>query len=379
MATWQTTTTAVLTPSVSPGMQVEFDQAIFTSVRTPMGEGYQLIGAGPGLSSAEKQAITRSSPSHDALCDPSSDAIAVGCYPLPGGRMCIAHTCRAGLEQTGRGQRIYTYNLVVSPEGFARFSYNPFHIIRAAQQAGLTLPQLKPKPQIEPVQLNATGDHMPSIQTPDAQNDDHLWQQHVLQGLLDSSVFVVRLQDAPVDAGELLWLSLPGPMRLARSISVGLRFSAARCHDCNIVTQAHDGQAATAPDKHVECVDASNWNSSSSSGKPSAWVELAASHWCAGTMTELSEKTARPFFDLTRDGLDRIVSLYRAEDEAEHADPALLVALVEMHRDQNLQGAEAQIMQSLVSKVSDRLLAWVERAHLTCIPAGSTEDPNRDG
>ena len=51
-----------------PGDTLTCDQAIFTSVRTPMGEGYRIIAASRGLSSPEKQAITRMSPSHGALC-----------------------------------------------------------------------------------------------------------------------------------------------------------------------------------------------------------------------------------------------------------------------------------------------------------------------
>ena len=46
------------------------DQAIFTSIRGPMGEGYRIVAASRGLRPEEKQAITRLSPSHEALCWP---------------------------------------------------------------------------------------------------------------------------------------------------------------------------------------------------------------------------------------------------------------------------------------------------------------------
>ena len=49
------------------------DQAIFTSIRTPMGEGYRVIAASRGVRPNEKQSITRNSPSHDSLCVAPSD------------------------------------------------------------------------------------------------------------------------------------------------------------------------------------------------------------------------------------------------------------------------------------------------------------------
>ena len=52
------------------------DQAIFTSVRTPMGEGYRIIAASKGLTAEERKALTKLSPSHDSLC--KSDAGKLG-------------------------------------------------------------------------------------------------------------------------------------------------------------------------------------------------------------------------------------------------------------------------------------------------------------
>ena len=103
------------------------DHAIFTSIRTPMGEGYRIVSASRGLRGDEKQAITRFSPSHEGLCiaeKPTTDvagAEGVAFYPLPSGRLCVAASCRAGAEHTGRGgQRVYTYNVVFDTEDFSR-------------------------------------------------------------------------------------------------------------------------------------------------------------------------------------------------------------------------------------------------------------------
>ncbi|RME37117.1 MAG: hypothetical protein D6788_10140, partial [Planctomycetota bacterium] len=94
---------------------VECDQAVFTSLRTPMGEGYRVVAASAGVRPEERRVITRVSPSHDSLCDDGRESKervrALACYPLPTGRLCIALSLPAGNEHTGRGGlRVYTHN-----------------------------------------------------------------------------------------------------------------------------------------------------------------------------------------------------------------------------------------------------------------------------
>ena len=128
------------------------DQAIFTSIRTPMGEGYRIIAASLGIRSDEKQTITRHSPSHEGLCLGQTDttrsfggAQGAAFYPLPSGRFCVALSCPAGAEHTGRGgQRVYTHNVVIRADDWSLLGYNPFNVLRAMAAAGLTTPQLTP-------------------------------------------------------------------------------------------------------------------------------------------------------------------------------------------------------------------------------------------
>lgn len=140
------------------------DQAIFTSVRTPMGEGYRIIAASRGLRPGERQTITRYSPSHDALCGSTvgNDASVAGIrgfafYPLPGGRLCVAFSSYAGAEHTGRGgKRIYTHNLIFEKQDFPRCAYNPFTVLRAMIEAQGTSPQLKPPTTLPELELVIT-------------------------------------------------------------------------------------------------------------------------------------------------------------------------------------------------------------------------------
>ena len=128
-------TTFAKPPAVSkPGMRVKItcDQAVFTSVRTPTGEGYRIIAASRGLTAEEKRAITQNAPSHNGLYDQSASARAVAFYPLPTGRLCAACPCSAGSEHTGRGgTRVYTFSVIFAAEDFPAIRFNPFHIFRA--------------------------------------------------------------------------------------------------------------------------------------------------------------------------------------------------------------------------------------------------------
>ncbi len=137
------------------------DQAIFTSIRTPMGEGYRIVAASRGLRANEKQVITRFSPSHGGLCAPdhvepdkTTGVIGVAFYRLPTNRLCVALTCSAGAEHTGRGgQRVYTHNVVFDASEFSRCGFNAFNVIRAMMATGLNTPNLKPSPILDELHL----------------------------------------------------------------------------------------------------------------------------------------------------------------------------------------------------------------------------------
>ena len=100
---------------------VHADQVIFTSIRSPTGEGYRIGAASPGVRSDEKRMIMQRSPSHASLCDESPTAVACSFYRLSTGRHCVASSRYAGVEHTGRGgQRVYTHLVLLDDEIAAR-------------------------------------------------------------------------------------------------------------------------------------------------------------------------------------------------------------------------------------------------------------------
>lgn len=140
---------------VGPGCACRVEQAIFTSIRTPMGEGYRLVAMSPGITSEERAEITRRSPSHGSLCDEDPGTMALASYRLGTDRQCIAWTRYAGREHTARGgQRVHTHLVVVDPDCFAAFACDPFRIQGAlAERIGPT-PDIKPSNCLEPLELN---------------------------------------------------------------------------------------------------------------------------------------------------------------------------------------------------------------------------------
>ncbi len=356
--------------------EVVFDQAIFTSVRTPMGEGYRIIAASAGLTSDEKQAITTHAPSHDALCEESPEALGIACYPLPGGRLCIATTCRAGTEHTGRGKRIYTYSLIVDAEGFAAFGYSPFAIIRAAEALELTKPRLKSKEKLPTVTLAVDAGRGATAAGPIDATGEGRWLMNAVWGVIHGRKFVACAPGEVAGAAEIIWNALPGPLRLSQSVSAGLKFSVQRCCDLNVLSAAAhaplpmipDSFALLRPDGSIEGGSADDWfgshTASDAARDDSDWMRYIAACWSRGDEALLARQTAQPFEDCTPRGLDRVGGLFLCLEECRTAGVARLLAMADEYVDRTAKGVEGRIIDDLVADVGAGLFKWYERASI---------------
>lgn len=132
---------------------VAVDQLVFTSIRSPMGEGYRVVASSPGVRAEEKSEITRRAPSHGSLCSVAADAVGMLAYPLATGRYAVAYCCHAGKEHTARGgQRVYTHFAVLNSDDYARFYFDPTRVHAAIRQAiggELVLKELSALPKVE--------------------------------------------------------------------------------------------------------------------------------------------------------------------------------------------------------------------------------------
>lgn len=350
------------------------DQAVFTSVRTAMGEGYRIIAASPGLRADEKQAVTRNSPSHEGLCgSPQTDAnegwpiAAASFYALASGRLCVALSCPAGAEHTGRGgQRIYTHSVVFAADEFVHCAFNPFHVLRAMIAADLHQPCLKPPPVMEEIVLEIDNQY-DNMTTPKLH--EGLCGPTgccVLEGVLRDRSQVVHLGGNFLSSTEALLLGLPGPARAKTSFGAGLRFSPSRkrtlhtLHDEKGMTkQRLVGQPVDYTDTtHLQALPAN----------PSAWMTFVARRWKNGDCVKLATETSRAFVDVGAEARERVGRLYNDIDAIpEMATDTLLTVSLERLRtvgndvEQNI-AAEflAKSGRSLVTKFGNA--CWTELA-----------------
>lgn len=329
------------------------DQAIFTSVRTPMGEGYRIIASSKGIKPNEKQAITRSSPSHDSLCadeSQSESAYAIACYALPTKRICLAYSCFAGAEHTGRGgQRVYTLNLVFNEEDFANIRYNPFHLARTLMAAGCTVPQLKPPKILPELQLSVATEVDPAAMPSTMGLLDPSCLEHILQKViaLKKKNLIVNTNHGWVESAEALLLGVPGPMRSKVSFCAGLKFSVGRPHllqllyDENAVAKK---RMSAQQNVYIDC----QYELSEEIAE-SAWSSFVRRHWQCDDLAGLSRRTSRPFKKSTPDYCEYLGTMYNNVVSLLDCDTMRILETVSTHLIQKITDEmELQITNEMI-------------------------------
>jgi hypothetical protein len=218
---------------------VLIEQAIFTSAESDHAVGYHLAARSPGLDEADARELTVWGPSHDSLESGSlANAASVNFFRLPSGSYCVSKSQLAGEEYSRRGLRTYTNCLVVSPDVLARFSNNPFALLRAAWAKGLLKVCDTVPTQLVPFQLAGRA----------APVDEGLIGQLIEQcgaaaigrlieaALGDKPVVLLGVQKPEATVAGLLNL-LPLSCRRELSFTTGLKYSPRRPFHLLIATQ----------------------------------------------------------------------------------------------------------------------------------------------
>lgn len=148
---------------------VTFEQAVFTSIPSPMGQGYRLVAASPGVKAEEKVEITQRSPSHGSLCGQDANAKAIMSYRLTTGRHAVAYCCHSGREHTARGGwRVYTQIAILDESSFLGCDCNPFCVWRAIDEVvSRQGPLLKAVSRLEPLTVSPDDDLIKAQSTND--------------------------------------------------------------------------------------------------------------------------------------------------------------------------------------------------------------------
>lgn len=341
-----------------PRKTLNCDQAIFTSVRTMMGEGYRIIAASGGLGIREKQVITRHSPSHDGLCrvpanknDSASISQAVAFYPLPEGRFCVAISRPAGAEHTGRGgQRIYTQNLILNAEDFRATGYNPFVILRAMINQGLGVPQLKPPASLPRVALEVSDASEAPAHLTIHESLHAMCRCHLLSGLLEGRSFVLNLGGHWLESAEAVLLGIPGPMRVDLSLSAGLRFSVGRINRFQVLNDDSLKTRTRLAGQPVEYVDPTTDHRQTV--EPTAWVSFVEHHWNDIDTATLARRTSREFSDVTAEALAGIARLYNRMDQIDETGSVDLLRAVETECHEDRKGTERDVAEEYLDRKS---------------------------
>ena len=343
-----------VTHSTVDATAVTCDQAIFTSVRTPMGEGYRIIAASRGVTAAEKQAITKTSPSHDSLIGTGPDATGLASYLLPTGRLCIAKFWCAGAEQSGRGgKRVYTHNIVMTSEDLSRFAFSVFAVIRSAEDSGVFTGALEPEKVLP--QLSLPSDPVVAATFADSAELSRC-ASHVVEKLLDNRKIVLQVSGDPLAAARCLLAALPGPMRCEISFAAGLRFALSRSLRLNVTCRDHGVTMRRVQGQPIDLIASDD---AATPTPDSAWARLVQHHFDSGDIASLNRWTSKPFASVDAGARERIANLCLAlHDIASNATPRLLLQAKDgLARPPG--GSEGEIaeefLERAVNELTDRL------------------------
>ena len=300
------------------------DQAVFTSIRTPTGEGYRIIAASPGVRADEKVEITRRSPSHGSLvASDGGEAVGLGSYVLGSGRRCVTYSCNAGYEHTARGgQRVYTQMVLLDQAGYRRFDADPVSVHAALADVLRTRePLLKPVPRLEPIPLR-----LPEVES-DNEEAAPLgpklpvsaeWVWPLAAALLEGRNLILVGVDDPLPLLQWALLCIPRNSREHVDLSVGLQFSPARQMNVVLLPKEDEQLKRRIAGRGIELRNSNNTPPTlPTSLEP--WFNLLQRWWQENRRDEIVELTSRQHPDAGRYDLAGIAADCEEQDRLAQA------------------------------------------------------------
>ncbi|UCG15216.1 MAG: hypothetical protein JSV19_07950 [Phycisphaerales bacterium] len=330
---------------------VTCDQAIYSSLRTLVGQGYQIIAASPGLTATEKKEITRRSPSHGGLCQDGPEAAAVGFYKLSTGRLAVAFSCDGGAEHTGRGvRRIYTHVTVLQADDFEKFGFNPSNVLIAVDRVGGLEVRLDPPRRLDPLTLQPLDRFNRERAAAAVGRFGAPWITYALSLVLRHMRLVVSGDLDPGECMEAILLGVPGPLRADVSFSAGLRFSVGRPYAVTVVAGNPEKTRRLVRGQRLEYLEP---DTETPDPPDTPWLRMVRRRYEKGLFDAVAETAARPIDDCSDAGLDRIGRTCNNMDDAREADTRQLLHLAGDH-------LEAEAANDFEASLSVRLLRVVQ-------------------
>lgn len=316
---------------------VALEQAIFTSVHSPVGSGYRIVAASPGLTADEKREIVQRAPTHGNLCDASATGVGFASFELRSYRCAVFVAQHMGLEQTARGgHRVLTLALVLDRIAFRHFDCHPVvfeDILRRHVELQLpkgsctSLPVLQlmpPLPRALPSALRAV--RLPPFDT----RERYL---NILAAILEGRRLVVT--NAPDPREILRWVTeaAPGAAREKLSASWGLKYSPARRFQLVFTNASAGERERLEQDTEFETFD---WNARPAVVTCSpfqVWLDFVRQMWREGRQSELDALAAPLIREAAPHVLAQIVRLTLDTERAAAANGTELDELAARHAD----------------------------------------------
>lgn len=334
-------------PAAGP-QTIQADQAIFTSIRTPMGEGYRLIAASPGITAEERAEITRRCPSHGGMCDASPSASALSSYPLGTARHCVGWTRYAGVEHTARGgQRVHTHLAVLEPDGFKAMQQDPFRVCAAMQEVLDDQPCIKPGGGLDCLPLSVR--HAGSARSAPIPRTGIENACRVAARLLDHDVVLVVGSNTPMTVLQTMFLVLPQAFRAGLAVSANLQYASARQIRLTVMQQSTAELQRMVAGKDVHVLDLAAADSLEESPF-AAWFEFVLESGQRGRLAETVLLADELDGSLDGPTLTRVAGICRDTDRVERASQATLEELVSRYADlQPAHPVEGRLVRHLLS------------------------------
>jgi GTPase-associated protein 1, N-terminal domain type 2 len=363
----------------APPQPIAVEQAIFTSLRTAMGSGYQIVCASPGLSSDEKREITRAAPSHGALTDRTDAASAVASFVLSSGRRCLLFSQNAGAEHTGRGgYRVFTYALVMDMEGYCAFWCDPLRVWDAAQ--GLIEAAIMGMPQkLDVAQLFPSGEisSLADVIRIDKQAAKRL--QPIVNDVMNGQRLVVLgTPSSETMLAAVIW-SLPLGLRAELSFSAGLRYSSARAFDLTLTEGSETEVERMGQDRGLRFFE---WDKASPADDHwNGWLWFARALWLRGRFMEL-DRFAVWDSDLPSIVLDRVARMAKDIESLANADE---FSVDRMQRESMVfknPGPHEKLLRDILHEIAEARITQLrvkeidERVKRQDTPAEMPDDPD---
>ncbi|MGQ9648494.1 MAG: GAP1-N2 domain-containing protein [Phycisphaerae bacterium] len=339
---------------MSAASQMVCDQAIFTSIRTPTGQGYRIVAASRGVRADEKADITARSPSHGSLYESGPEAVGLLSCRLSSGRFCVGYVCHAGVEHTGRGgQRVYTHMALLDEAAYRSFDSNPVAVHRAIGEAiGKAGPLLKPPPHLEPLVLPpGTRDWA----WPEAV--DWIWPSAAM--LLEGHRLVLTGESKPLAMLNWIMLGLPRGLREHVNASTHLRFSPSRGMHLVLIENNEPQLQRQLPGQQMQA-----WACDSKPpevpARCQAWFALLRRWHREGRFEDIARLTCETCADSPVEALERVAAICEDADRLNDAAPEALDEIVGRYASGWTGGTAEQALVRQLQSQADQM-----RAHLS--------------